>query len=317
MITALAGGVGAARLLRGLVRVVPDSEVTAVVNTGDDTLLHGLLICPDLDTVTYTLAGLNDEERGWGRKGESWVVMDALEQLGGESWFRLGDLDLATHLYRTQRRAEGAALSAITGEITTALRVGARLLPMTDDEVRTKITLVDGPEIAFQDYFVRRQHSVAVASVRFEGADRCRPGPGVLDALEQASAIVICPSNPVVSIGPILAVPGVTDLLHRRRSRVVAVSPIVAGAALRGPADRLMAELGTEPTVVGVARTYAPVAGTLVIDEADAASEADVEALGIRCVVAPTVMSDADDAAALSTVVLGAVSDRSTSDVPS
>jgi LPPG:FO 2-phospho-L-lactate transferase len=310
MITALAGGVGAARLLRGLVRVVPPTEVTAVVNTGDDTVLHGLTICPDLDTVTYTLAGLNDDERGWGLAGETWTVMDALERLGGESWFRLGDRDLATHLYRSQRLAEGAALSEVTREITAAVGIGARLLPMSDDPVRTRLTLVDGPEIGFQEYFVRRQHAVAVASVRFEGADRCRAGPGVLSALAESGLIVICPSNPVVSIGPLLAVPGIADALRERRSRVVAVSPIVAGAALKGPADRLMAELGVAPTVVGVAEMYAEVAGTLVIDEADGALADDVEALGLRCVVTPTVMRTLADAQQLSRTVLDAVSGR-------
>ncbi len=308
MITALAGGVGAARLLRGLVRVVPPAEVTAVVNTGDDTVLHGLVICPDLDTVTYTLAGLNDDGRGWGLAGETWTVMDALDRLGGETWFRLGDRDLATHLYRTQRLADGATLSRVTREITAALGIGARLLPMSDDAVRTRVTLVGGPEISFQEYFVRRQHAVAVESVRFEGAERSTPAPGVLDSLTSGDVVVICPSNPVVSIGPLLAVPGIADALRRRRARVVAVSPIVAGVALKGPADRLMTELGEEPSVVGVGRMYAEVAGTLVVDESDAALAAEVEALGIRCVVAPTVMRSVDDAERLSTTVLDAVS---------
>jgi LPPG:FO 2-phospho-L-lactate transferase len=308
MITALAGGVGAARLLRGLVRVVAPAEVTAVVNTGDDTVLHGLVICPDLDTVTYTLAQMNDDERGWGLAGETWTVMEALEHLGGETWFRLGDRDLATHLYRTQRLADGATLSQVTREITAAVGVGARLLPMSDDPVRTRVTLAGGPEIAFQEYFVRRQHAVAVESVRFEGATRCTPAPGVLDALDRSDVIVICPSNPVVSIGPLLAVPGIADTLRRRRARVVAVSPIVAGSALKGPADRLMAELGEEPSVVGVARMYAAVAGTLVVDEADRGLADDVEALGVRCIVAPTVMSTVDDAERLSATVLDAVS---------
>jgi LPPG:FO 2-phospho-L-lactate transferase len=308
MITALAGGVGAARLLRGLVRAVPPAEVTAVVNTGDDTVLHGLVICPDLDTVTYTLAGMNDDERGWGLAGETWTVMDALERLGGETWFRLGDRDLATHLYRTQRLADGAPLSVVTQEITTAVGIGARLLPMSDDPVRTRVTLVGGPEIAFQEYFVRRQHAVAVESVRFEGADRCTPAPGVLDALLDSDVIVICPSNPVVSIGPLLAVPGIADSLRGRRARTVAVSPIVAGAALKGPADRLMVELGGEASVVGVARMYAEVAATLVIDESDAALAGAVEDLGLRCIVTPTVMRTADDAERLSSTVLGAVS---------
>jgi len=314
MITALAGGVGAARMLRGLVRVVPPAEVTAVVNTGDDTVLHGLHICPDLDSVTYTLASMNDEERGWGQAGETWAVMEALERLGGETWFRLGDRDLATHLYRTQRLADGARLSEVTGEITAALGVGARLLPMSDDPVRTRVTLVDGPEIDFQEYFVRRQHAVAVEAVRFDGAARCTPGPGVLDALAGADVVVICPSNPVVSIGPVLAVPGVADCLRQRRDRVVAVSPIVAGAALRGPADRLMAELGEEPSVVGVARMYAAMAGTLVVDESDAARAEEVEMLGVRCIVAPTIMRTVDDSARLAATVLGAVSGLTTTD---
>jgi LPPG:FO 2-phospho-L-lactate transferase len=308
MITALAGGVGAARLLRGLVRVVDPSEITAVVNTGDDTVLHGLVICPDLDTVTYTLAQMNDDERGWGQAGETWTVMEALDRLGGETWFRLGDRDLATHLYRTQRLAEGAPLSLVTQEITAAVGIGARLLPMSDDPVRTRVTLADGPEVDFQEYFVRRQHAVAVQSVRFEGAAQATPAPGVLDAVAHCDVVVICPSNPVVSIGPLLAVPGIADGLRRRRARVVAVSPIVAGAALKGPADRLMAELGEEPSVVGVARMYADVAGTLVVDAADEALADDVEALGVRCIVAPTVMTTVDDAERLSATVLDAVS---------
>jgi LPPG:FO 2-phospho-L-lactate transferase len=307
MITALAGGVGAARLLRGLVRVVPSDQVTAIVNTADDTVLHGLLICPDLDTVTYTLAEMNDDERGWGLAGETWTVMEALDRLGGESWFRLGDRDLATHLYRTERLSQGASLTEITAEITATLGIAARLLPMTNDAVRTRVTLADGPEIAFQEYFVRRQHSVAVASVRFEGAEHAVPAPGVLDALRDADVIVICPSNPIVSIGPLLAVPGIADCLRQRRSHVVAVSPIVAGAALKGPADRMLTELGHQSSVTGVARLYTEIAGTLVIDESDADLADGVEALGVRCVVTPTVMRSVDDAERLSSTVLGAV----------
>ncbi len=307
MITALAGGVGAARLLRGLVLCLPSAEVTAIVNTGDDTVLHGLLICPDLDTVTYTLAKMNDDERGWGLAGESWAAMEALERLGGEAWFRLGDRDLATHLYRTQRLSEGALLSEITREITHALGVGARLLPMSDDPVRTRLTLVDGPEIGFQEYFVRRQHSVAVSSVRFEEADRSTAGPGVIEAITDADAVIICPSNPVVSIGPLLAVPGIADALKKRRHEVIAVSPIIAGAALKGPADRLMTELGQEDSVVGVARAYTELAGTLVIDDADAALSNDVEATGMRCLVTSTVMRTVDDAERLCRTMLAAV----------
>jgi len=306
VITALAGGVGAARLLRGLVRVVAPGEVTALVNTGDDTELHGLHISPDLDTVTYTLAGLNDDDRGWGLAGETWTVMDSLERLGGETWFRLGDQDLATHLFRTQRLSTGATLTQVTAEITEALGVSVRLLPMSDDPVRTRLTLVDGPEVSFQEYFVGRRHAVAVTSLRFVGAETARPAPGVLGAIADAEVVVVCPSNPIVSIGPLLAVPGIADTLAARRSEVVAVSPIIAGVALKGPADRLMAELGHEPTVVGVARIYADVVGTLVIDEVDAASAEAIEACGVRCVVAPTVMHSPDHAATLASLLLDA-----------
>ena len=306
MITALAGGVGAARLLRGLVRVVAPTDITAVVNTGDDTELHGLHISPDLDTVTYTLAGLNDDERGWGLAGETWSVMDSLDRLGGETWFALGDHDLATHLYRTQRLSEGATLSEATSEITAALGVSVRLLPMSDDPVRTRLTLVDGPEVSFQEYFVGRRHAVAVESVRFAGAEAAVPAPGVLAAIADAEVVVVCPSNPIVSIGPVLAVPGVADALAARRRDVVAVSPIIAGVALKGPADRLLRELGHEPSVVGVARLYANFVGTLFVDHADSASADAVEACGVRCVVAPTVMHTPDHAAALATLLVEA-----------
>lgn len=307
MITALAGGVGAARLLRGLVRVVPPGDVTAIVNTADDTVLHGLYICPDLDTVTYTLAGRNDGERGWGLAGETWTVMDMLEELGGSTWFRLGDRDLATHMYRTQRMAEGATLTEITAELARRQGVEVQVLPMSNDPVRTRLTLAgDRREVAFQDYFVRLGHAVAVREVRFDGAERARPAPGVLEAIATAEAVVVCPSNPLVSIGPLLAVPGVRPALEARRTAVVAVSPIVAGAALKGPADRLLAELGHESSAVGVARLYAPWAGTLVIDEADAHLAGAVEAEGVRCVVATIVMSSAERAAALGKVVLDA-----------
>jgi LPPG:FO 2-phospho-L-lactate transferase len=286
------------------VRVVAPGDVTAVVNTGDDTELHGLHISPDLDTVTYTLAGLNDDERGWGLAGETWSVMDSLDRLGGETWFRLGDRDLATHLYRTQRLAVGATLSEVTSEITAALGVSVRLVPMSDDPVRTRLTLLDGPEVSFQEYFVGRRHAVSVESVRFAGADTATPAPGVLPAIADAEVVVVCPSNPIVSIGPLLAVRGLADVLATRRRDVVAVSPIIAGAALKGPADRLMAELGHEPTVVGVARLYAHFVGTLVVDEADSAAADAVEAMGVRCVVAPTVMHTPDDAAALAALLL-------------
>jgi LPPG:FO 2-phospho-L-lactate transferase len=310
MLVALAGGVGAARLLAGLVRVVDPAEVTAVVNTADDMVLHGLHISPDLDTVTYTLAGLDNKETGWGLAGETWAVMEWLEALGGEHWFRLGDRDLATHLYRTQRLSEGATLTEVTAELAARLGVDVRLLPMSDDPVRTRLTLAEpspvGPDVSFQHYFVRLRHSVPVASLHFEGADRAQPAPGVLEAIETADLVICCPSNPLVSIGPLLAVPGVRQALQARRSDVVAVSPIVAGHALKGPADRLLRELGHDSSVAGVARLYADWVGTLVIDEADAALADDVARAGVRCVVAPTVMGTPERAATLSKVVLDA-----------
>ena len=283
MLVALAGGVGAARLLAGLLDVVDPAAVTAVVNTGDDLVLHGLSISPDIDTVTYTLAGLDDRVQGWGLAGESWTVMAALEALGGESWFRLGDRDLATHLYRSERLAEGATLSEVTAELAERRGLRIRLLPMSDDPVRTLVTIeVEGgvEEVSFQDYFVRLHHAVAVRSLRFVGADVSHPAPGVLDALADAEMIIGCPSNPLVSIGPMLAVPGIEDALVKRRDDVVAVSPIVGGAALKGPADRMLRELGHDPSALGVARLYAPWVGTLVIDDVDGALAPAIERRG-------------------------------------
>jgi len=311
VLLALAGGVGAARLLRGLVDVMAPADITAVVNTGDDIVLHGLHISPDLDTVTYTLADAGDTDRGWGLAGETWAAMEALERYGGHSWFRLGDRDLATHLFRTQRLTEHASLSEVTAAITQRWDVEVRLLPMSDDRVETRITIA-GPvagtsvEVGFQEWFVGRHHDVAVEAVRFVGADEARPAPGVLEAIASADQVVICPSNPIVSIGPVLAVPGIEDAVADRRDDVVAVSPIVAGAALRGPADTLLRDLGHQASVVGVARLYAPLAATLVIDEADAHLADAVEAEGVRAVVTPSVMTGRAEAAALARAVLAA-----------
>jgi len=299
--------VGAARLLRGMVEVMPPSDITAIVNTGDDTVLHGLHISPDLDTVMYTLADAINPETGWGLADETWRVMESLGRLGGVTWFNLGDQDLATHCYRTQRLSEGAGLGQVTAELARSWGVGIRLVPVTDDPLRTRLQLVDGPEVGFQEYFVRLHHDVAVSAVRFEGAEEARPGPGVLEALGTAEVIVVCPSNPVVSIGPLLAVPGMAQHLAGLRERIVGVSPIIAGAALKGPADRLLREMGFESSVVGVARWYAPWVGTLVIDEADAALAGAVESEGVRCLVAPTIMSSVEHAATLSRTVLDAV----------
>jgi LPPG:FO 2-phospho-L-lactate transferase len=318
VITALAGGVGAARFLAGLVAVVDPAEITAIVNTGDDLELHGLWISPDLDTVTYTLAGAINPETGWGLTGETWQAREALGRYeavrpagsrAATTWFGLGDRDLATHLYRTARLDEGAPLSEVTAEITAAWGLAVRLIPMSDGPVQTMVTIREDDrlvEIGFQDYFVGRQHGVPVASLRFAGSAASAPAPGVLEAIAAAETVVICPSNPLVSIGPVRAVTGIEAALTARREDVTAISPIVAGAALKGPADRLLTELGHDASVVGVARLYAPIAATLVIDEADRDLAPAVEAAGMRCVVTPTIMKGPVEAAALARAVLAA-----------
>lgn len=317
MITALAGGVGAARFLVGLVRAVDPERLRIIGNTGDDEVLHGLHISPDLDTVTYTLAGSINPDTGWGLAGDTWEAMGGLQRYGGATWFRLGDRDLGTHLYRTQRIAQGAPLSVVTAEVARAWGLTCRIMPMSDDPVRTRLTLA-GPdatggregerpgdeEVAFQDYFVRRRHAVAVRSVRFAGADTAVPGPGVLEAIAGAERLVICPSNPAVSIAPILAVPGIREALVARRADTVAISPIVAGRAVKGPADRLLAELGHEPSVVGIARLWSAFAAVLVVDTADAANAPAVEAEGMSCLVTPTLMSCPGVADALGRLVM-------------
>jgi LPPG:FO 2-phospho-L-lactate transferase len=311
MLAALAGGVGAARFLAGLVDVVDPASLTVVVNTGDDDEFHGLWVSPDLDSVTYTLAGAHNPETGWGLAGETFAAIDALARYGVDTWFRLGDRDLATHLFRTEKLRGGATLTDTTAQIATAWGVEARLLPMSDDRVATRITVRtesgDTDELAMQDWFVRRRAEPPVVAVRFEGAAQARPAPGVLDALEQAETIIVCPSNPVISIGPILAVPGIRDVLVRRRDRVVGVSPIIGGRPVKGPADRLMGPLGIDVSCVGVARTYREFCSTLVIDATDAADAPAVDALGVRAVVADTLMRDARVAAALAREALAAV----------
>lgn len=297
MIVVLAGGVGAARFLAGLVQVAPTHEITTVVNTGDDTELHGLSISPDIDTVTYTLASAIDPQRGWGLRDETWRAMEALARFepvrpegssAAPRWFNLGDADLATHFYRTARLREGASLSEVTDEIRRAFGVGVAVLPMTNDRVRTMVDL-DGSRVSFQEYFVKLQHSVVVRGVEIVGADTASFVDESL--LRSADTVVIAPSNPIVSIGPVRALPKVDEILAERRDHVVAVSPIVAGAALKGPADRMLTELGHEPTVVGVARLYAPVCATLVIDTQDAHLATAVEREGMRCIVTDTIMS--------------------------
>jgi len=320
-VAVLCGGVGAARFLRGLLAVVDPGDVTGVVNVGDDAEIHGLHVSPDLDTITYTLADAVNPATGWGLAGETWQAMEQVRRYAGANdigaddatgndaagWFALGDLDLGTHLYRTSRLRAGATLTQVTAEITRTWGLGLALLPVTDDPVRTCVSTADGRELSFQEYFVREHHDVTATAVRFEGAERARPTDEAARALGGADVICIAPSNPVVSIDPLLAVPGVRDMVEAARDRVVAVSPIVGGAALKGPADRLLRELGHESTVVGIARWYAPLAATLVIDTVDAHLADAVESEGVRCVVTPTVMGDPGTSAALATTCLDAV----------
>ena len=303
-ITVIAGGVGAAKFLRGLLHVHPNKLVTALVNVADDFRLHGLAISPDLDTVTYTLSEQVNPDTGWGRGDETWRVRDELERLGGQTWFNLGDLDLALHLYRTQRLDEGATLTQVTLEICDTLGIEARLLPASNQEIRTQLKVRGQGWVDFQDYFVAQQHSVAVEDLRFEGIESASPGPEVISSLKESDAIVIAPSNPFVSVRPVLEISGVADVLRERRDQVVAISPIVGGAALKGPASRMLEELGFERNSVGIASLYKNITGTLVIDEVDTELAPRVEAEGIRPLVTDTIMDTPIRAAALAEAVL-------------
>lgn len=315
MIVALAGGVGAARMISAMVSVVDPASITAVVNTGDDTVMHGLHISPDMDTVTYTLGGTINPDTGWGLAGESWEAMAALRAYshGRLGWFNLGDRDLGTHLYRTSRLAEGATLSQVAAEIASRWNIAVRILPMSDQRVETRVVIdpgsgsgLDEEEVGFQEYFVGRRHAIPVRRIVLKGVEEAKAAPGILESLAAADRIVICPSNPIVSIGPVLATGGIGEAVAARRERVVAVSPIIAGKALKGPADRMLTELGHEASVAGIARLWAPYAAALVIDSADAARAGDVEAAGMKAVVTGTVMSDPKTAGALARTVLAA-----------
>ena len=298
-VAVLAGGLGGSRFARALTETLAPSDVTVVGNVGDDLEVAGLHVSPDLDTILYTLAGVLDEEKGWGRAGETWNARDAATELGGETWFQLGDRDLGLHLSRTEALRRGEPLSAVTGRLARVFGVEATLLPATDDRLRTWIATPAG-EFMFQEWFVRRQHRDEVDGVRFEGAEQAAAAPGVLAALEAADLIAIAPSNPFVSIGPILAVAEIRDALERRRVPAVAVSPLIGGRTVRGPADRMLARLagGTGPAHVG--RCYQGLIDALVIDEADADEEA-----GIRTIVTRTLMSDTDARRRLAEAVLG------------
>jgi LPPG:FO 2-phospho-L-lactate transferase len=307
-VVALAGGVGGAKLAEGLQAVVGD-RLTVIVNTADDTERHGLLVCADHDTVMYTLAGLENSEFGWGLAGDSWTTMGALERYGEEGWFRLGDQDLATHLVRTDRLRRGDRLTDICRHLQARLGVAATILPMADEPVRTQVRTDDG-WLDFQDYFVRLRQAPDVREVRFTGIEGARPTDEVGAAIDAAEIIVIAPSNPIVSVGPILAVPGMSEALASARARgvsIVAVSGIVGGKALKGPADRMLASLGHESSALGVARLYRGLVDVFVLDAVDAPLAEAVEALGLRAVVTDTIMTDDDSRTRLARTVLAAV----------
>ena len=306
-VVCLAGGVGGAKLAEGL-QAELGADLTVVVNGGDDSERHGLLVCPDHDTVMYTLAGIENPETGWGLAGETWATMSALERYGEEGWFRLGDQDLATHIVRTARLRDGERLTTVCRALQAAVGVRATILPMADEPVRTRVRTDDG-WLDFQDYFVRLRQAPDVREVRFDGADAARITPEVEAAVSAASTIVIAPSNPIVSIAPILAVPGMTELLasaRARGARMVAVSGIVGGKALKGPADRMLATLGHEPTALGVARGYVGLIDAFVVDRVDAALAPDIEALGLRAIVVDTIMTDDASRTRLARAVLAA-----------
>jgi len=302
-VVALAGGVGAARYLAGVVRVVPPEDLTVIVNTGDDRDFFGLRVCPDLDTITYTLAGLVNLERGWGLRDDTFHALDALRRLRRDTWFSLGDRDLATHIHRTARLDEGASLGEVTREIAAAFGVGTELLPMTDDPAATVVVRSDGSRWDFEEYLVRDGAPGDLVGVDLSAAQASRPAPGVLEALERARAILVCPSNPIVSIGTILAVPGVRERLEHRRC-AVAVSPIIGGRPVKGPADRLLRAAGVEVSSLGVAELYRPFVSGMVIDQTDAALAPRIEALGIEVRTQNTLMKSPEIAARLAAAAL-------------
>jgi LPPG:FO 2-phospho-L-lactate transferase len=301
-VVALAGGVGAARFLDGLTRVIQPERVCIIGNTADDAEIHGLHISPDLDTVTYTLAGLANPQQGWGIRGDSFRCLEALGRLGADIWFQLGDLDLATHLYRTERLRQGASLAEATSEITAAFKVRSRLVPMSNERVRTRICTPSG-ELEFQTYFVKRRARDQVTAIHFEGASEAAPAPGLLEAIAQAEAIILCPSNPFISIGPILAIPGIRTALQRQRDKVAVISPIVGGRALKGPAAKMMKSMQLRSSAAEVAKLYLDFTNIFVLDELDRKQAAQVEAFGMRPVVTNTIMRGLRERKSLARVV--------------
>ncbi len=303
MITALAGGVGAARFLTGLLKIVKEENLSVIVNTGDDIEMFGLHISPDVDIVSYTLAGIVDEEKGWGIKGDTFQALGMLKKLGLETWFALGDRDFATHIFRTDLLKRGFTLSQATNEICKGLGLKVKLLPMTNDKFQTWIKIDEG-SIHFEEYFVKRRSSEKVLGIEFAGAESAKPSPKVIDSILEAEVIIICPSNPIVSIGTILSVNGIRDALRKTEARVVGVSPIVAGAPIKGPADKIMRGLGFEVSAFGVAKLYSDFLDAFVIDNLDAAEKDRIEKLGIQVKTTNTVMKKLEDKVQLAKVVL-------------
>ena len=283
MIVALTGGTGGAKLIEGIAGLLDPAELTIVCNTGDDCVFHGLYISPDIDTITYTLAGLSDTEKGWGIRGDTFAALEQLRRLGNDAWFNLGDKDLATHIMRTRLFAEGLKLSEVTDRIRRALGVGTTILPMSDERLETRVQTLKG-EISFQEYFVKEHWAPEVSAVRFAGAGKSRPAPGVLDAIAKAEAVIVCPSNPITSIGPILAVTQIRAALEKIEAPVLAVSPIIGKFALSGPAHKLMIACGFEASPVGVAKTYAGFLDTLIIAQEDHCDSEQIYNLGVKAV---------------------------------
>ena len=302
-VAVLAGGVGAARFLRGLVRVVAPEEITVIGNTGDDMWWHGLYIAPDLDTVTYWLAGMADESRGWGIRGDTFTAQAAVARLTDRSWFQLGDRDLATHLYRTGRLAAGVPLHRVTAELAERLGVRSRILPMSDTRVETRLR-TDAGDLHFQEYFVRERSRPTVHEIYWTGLDEARPAPGIAEALEAARLVLIAPSNPSISIEPILRVPGMRALVEAARGKTVAVSPLIGGRAVKGPTVELMHAEGGRPDALGVAERYRELATGFVLDTADAALAPAIAALGYRIAVRPTMLDDIDSAREVASAAL-------------
>jgi len=307
MITALAGGVGASKFLEGLSRVMAPEDISIIVNTGDDMEFFGLYIAPDLDIVTYTLAGLVNPATGWGFPNDTFHCLELLlRYTESERWFNLGDHDLATHIFRTQMLRDGRTLSEVAERVRTTLGVKSRILPMTDSHTPTTILTTEG-EMHFQEYLVKKRAQPTVKGIRFENIESAHPAPGIAEAILEAEAVIICPSNPLISIGPILAVPGLRDLLKKTAAKVVAISSVVGGASLKGPTDRMLTDLGMEVSARQIAGLYADVADIFILDQQDEGMKSKIEQLGMRVIVTDTVMTDADKKAALANTVLSAI----------